>query len=81
MVCVYCDRCKGKCETAEVAFYDKAQKMNVGDYICSVSKVEKAPDDDDRYSKRFPNEVIGVDICGKCQKELNELVSNFMSAK
>lgn len=76
---VYCDRCKKQCKR-DVNFYEMAQTMNPGDYIlCGLNEVveEKRRPHNDEY----PNDLKSLDICEKCQKELNEVITNFMKTK
>ena len=47
----------------------------------NVQKVIKACDGDSEGNTKFVNDYIGVDLCEKCYKELNELVVNFMKTK
>lgn len=75
---VYCDRCKKQCKSRAKGFFDKAQEMKIDQYICGVDKIIKA---EDGGLKNYPNDLVRVDLCEKCQKELDEVVTNFMKAK
>ena len=71
MVRIYCDRCKKQISTYSRPpyFSEKLTDLNDGEYFGEIRRVTKFDDG---------SVVPCVDICPKCQKELNELVTQFM---
>lgn len=71
MVRIYCDRCRKQfsANSRPPYFSEKMVDLNDGEYFGEVRRMTKF-DDGSVFSC--------LDICPKCQKELNELVAQFM---
>lgn len=74
MIKTYCDRCNKEIEDNFVGFYEKANKRNIGDFIPNIVKVIN---DSDLKN----HDYTGIDLCETCEKELAEIVTNFMKSK
>ena len=72
MVKVFCDRCCAPVDKTKT-LWEMAQSMNNGDYMPDIWVVKDCENEDKDYSS--------VVLCDNCQKELEQLIITFMSAK
>lgn len=78
---VYCDRCKKQFKNDPYNYYEQAQSMKPGDCIAVSLNMVVENKGSKPLKEQYPNDIKPVDICERCQKELNEVVKNFMRSK
>lgn len=80
MTKVHCDRCGESCGTIydSQSFYEKCQSFDAGVIFGAIYQTIKH--EDPVVDSKWSNDYKTIDLCDKCQKELDELLFKFMKS-